>query len=207
MLELKKGIDILSEIGGIKTLAEAKALFEKKCDRENLNKLSKIRNEEAILKIANSISMVDPSSVFINTGSDDDIQKIREMSLNKGEEQPLAMKGHTIHFDLPQEQARIIDRTFYIVNEDEETSTLAKKILRKDAYEHVRRYMSGIGRGKVLLIGFFSRGPVGAMASIPALEMTTSTYVMHSGNLLYRNVFNRFDEEAERKGKLLPLYR
>ena len=41
------------------------------------------------------------------------------MSLKKGEEKELPMKGHTIHFDLAKEQARIIDRTFYIVNEDE----------------------------------------------------------------------------------------
>ena len=36
------------------------------------------------------------------------------------------MKDHTIHFDLAQEQARIIDRTFYIVNEGEKVSVLAK---------------------------------------------------------------------------------
>ena len=45
MLELKKGIDILSEIGGIKTMKEAKALFEKKIDQENLEKLNKITDE------------------------------------------------------------------------------------------------------------------------------------------------------------------
>jgi len=119
MLELKKGIDILAGVGGISTLDEAEALFEIKCDEENLAKLSKIINEEALLKIANAISMTDPDAVFVNTGSDADVQKVREMSLEKGEEQPLAMKDHTIHFDLAQEQARIIDRTFYIVNEGE----------------------------------------------------------------------------------------
>jgi phosphoenolpyruvate carboxykinase (GTP) len=60
--------------------------------------------------------------------------------------------------------------------------------------------MKGIARGKTLLLGFFSRGPIGAPASIPALEITTSTYVMHSGNLLYRNLYKGFDEEVERRG-------
>ena len=203
MLELKKGIDILSKIGGIKTLDEAKTVFEESCDQQNLEKLNKITNEEALLKIANAISMVDPGSIFVNSGSDADLHKVREMSLEKGEEQPLAMKNHTIHYDLAQEQARIIDRTFYIVNEDEDTSVLARKILRNEAYEYVKKHMTGIARGRTLLIGFFNRGPVGASAAIPALEITTSTYVMHSGDILYRNVYDKFDEEAKRKGYIL----
>ncbi|MBE9470723.1 MAG: phosphoenolpyruvate carboxykinase (GTP) [Chloroflexi bacterium] len=196
-------MDILAEIGGINTLDEAKSLFELRCDQEDVTKLSKITNEEALLKIANAISMTNPDAVFVNTGSDADVQKVREMSLKKGEEQPLAMEGHTIHFDLAQEQARIIDRTFYIVNEGEEVSVLAKRILRDEAYEYVKTHMTGIAKGKTLLVGFFSRGPIGAQTAIPALEITTSTYVMHSANILYRHVYDRFDEEVLRLGLFL----
>jgi phosphoenolpyruvate carboxykinase (GTP) len=60
--------------------------------------------------------------------------------------------------------------------------------------------MSGIARGRTLLIGFFNRGPIGAQAAIPALEITTSTYVMHSANILYRNVYEWFDQEVQRAG-------
>ena len=203
MLELKKGINILAEIGGINTLDEAKAVFAEKCDQENLAKLNKITNEEALMRIANAIAMTDPDNVFVNTGSDADVQKIRQMSIEKGEEKPLAMKDHTIHFDLAEEQARIVDRTFYIVNEDEPTSVLAKKILRQDAFDYVKTHMVGIAKGKTLLVGFFSRGPVGAEAALPALEITTSTYVMHSGNILYRHVYDRFDEEVARVGHVI----
>ena len=203
MLELKKGVDILSEIGGVKTIDEARAVFENKCDTESLDKLSKITNEEALLKIANAIAMTDPESIFVNSGSKADVEKIREMSIDKGEEKPLAMPDHTIHFDLAQEQARIVDRTFYIVNEGEKTSVLAKKILRSEAFEYVKTHMVGIAKGKTLMIGFFSRGPVGAKAALPALEISTSTYVMHSGNILYRNVYDRFDEEVARVGHVI----
>jgi phosphoenolpyruvate carboxykinase (GTP) len=202
MLELGKGIDILAAIGGTHTLDEAKALFKVKCDQENVAKLSKITNEEALLKIANAISMTDPDAVFVNTGSQADVQRVRIMSMAKGEEHPVAMKDHTLHFDLALEQARIIDRTFYIVNEGEEVSVLAKKILRDEAHEYVKTHMTGIARGMTLLVGFFSRGPIGAQAAIPALEITTSTYVMHSANILYRHVYDQFDEEVQRAGLL-----
>jgi len=200
MLELEKGIDILAKVGGIGTLDRANALFESRCDQETVAKLSGIANEKALLKIANAISMTDPDAVFVNTGLDADVRTVRKMSLKKGEEQPLAMKDHTIHFDLAQEQARIIDRTFYIVNEGETVSVLAKKILRNKAHEYIKTHMTGIAQGKTLLVGFFSRGPIGAPAAIPALEITTSTYVMHSANILYRHVYERFDEEVRRAG-------
>jgi phosphoenolpyruvate carboxykinase (GTP) len=200
MLELKKGADILAEIGDIQTLEQAQALFAAKCDSDSLSKLSAIANQEALIKIANAIAMTDPDTVFVNSGTPEDIQAVREMSLTKGEESTLAMPGHTIHFDLAQEQARIVDRTFYIVNPDEDTSVLAKSILRAQALDYVRTNMVGIARGKTLFIGFFSRGPIGAPAAIPALEITTSTYVMHSANILYRNVYAQFGAEAERVG-------
>lgn len=200
MLELGKGVDILTEVGGIDTVDEVQALFERRCDAESLEKLSRIDNSEALLKIANAISMIEPDEVFVNTGSPADRRRVRIMSMAKGEEHPVAMKDHTVHYDLPEEQARIIDRTYYIVNEGEETSVLAKSLLRDEALDYVNTHMKGIGKGKTLLIGFFSRGPVGAKAAIPALEITTSTYVMHSADLLYRNVYHQFDEEAERAG-------
>ncbi|MGD8245070.1 MAG: phosphoenolpyruvate carboxykinase domain-containing protein, partial [Anaerolineae bacterium] len=200
MLKLREGVDILAVTGGINTPREAEELFEARCDREVREKLSRIRNEEALLKIANAISLTNPDQVFVNTGSKSDRHRVRIMSLAKGEERPVAMRDHTVHFDLPKEQARIIDRTYYIVNEGERTSVLARSIPRDEAHETIRTHMTGIGKGKTLLIGFFSRGPIGAKAAIPALEITTSTYVMHSADILYRHVYHRFDQEAERAG-------
>lgn len=150
MLELKKGVDILSEVGGVKTLDEAKALFAEKFDQENLGKLNQIKNEEALLKIANAVSMMQPDSVFVNTGSAEDVQTIREMSLAKGEEAALAMPGHTIHFDYVKEQGRVVDKTLYIVNEDEAISEMARKQLRSESLAYIKEHMSGIAKGKTL---------------------------------------------------------
>jgi phosphoenolpyruvate carboxykinase (GTP) len=200
MLELNRGIDILDNIGGISHGEQAKEVFKKNLDTRNAEKIEKITNKKALIRIANAISMCGPDSVFINTGSKADEQTVRDLSLKKGEEEELAMPGHTVHFDLPHEQARIIDRTFYIVNEDEKTSVLARTTPRSEALEYVRLHMSGSMKGKTMLVGFFSRGPIGAPASIPALEITSSTYVMHSANLLYRNCYGQFDTEVERAG-------
>jgi phosphoenolpyruvate carboxykinase (GTP) len=200
MLELKKGADILSAIGGVHSIDAARALFASKMDVDSRAKIGRIGNEEALLKIANAIAVTEPRAVFVNTGSPEDREAIQRMSLEKGEEQALPMPGHTIHFDLPDEQARIIDRTYYIANADEEVSVLALHLLRDEAHRYVEAQMSGIMQDMTMLVGFFSRGPVGAQAAIPALEITSSTYVMHSANLLYFNAFDHFDEEVARAG-------
>ena len=200
MLELKKGINILAEIGGVKTVDDARSVFGQKMDDESLEKIGKIKSQDALLKIANAIAMCEPDRAWVNSGSEADTALIRKMSIEKGEEAPLAIDDHTIHFDLPKEQGRIVDRTFYIVNEDEEISVLAKKILKAEAHQYVKKWMRGIARGKTLMIGFYNRGPAGAPATIPALEISTSTYVMHSANILYRNAYATFDDEVERTG-------
>ena len=122
------------------------------------------------------------------------------MSLDKGEEKTLAMKDHTIHFDLPEEQGRIVDRTYYIINEGEPVSVLGKKMLRDEALAYVKEHMTGIMKGKTMMVGFFSRGPAGAKMALPALEITSSTYVMHSGDILYRHCYDGFDEQVEKAG-------
>jgi len=200
MLEKKKGIDIVVEIGGVSTYEAALKLFEEKLDEENLSKIKKISHTEIVIKIANAIAMCAPDSVFINTGSEADRQLIREMSLEKGEEAKLPMEGHTIHFDLKEEQGRIVDRTYYIANPGEEISSLANRIDRAEGLEDVRDKMSGIMKGKTMIVGFYMRGPVGSPASNPALEITSSTYVCHSAEILYRNAFHAFDGEVDRLG-------
>ncbi|MHC4710547.1 MAG: phosphoenolpyruvate carboxykinase (GTP) [Planctomycetota bacterium] len=201
MLELKKGVDILSHVGGVKSIDAARKIFQDKLNPEHLARLEKIKNEEALLKIANAIALCQPDDVYIATGSPQDMMKVRQMSIEKGEEAPLAMKDHTIHFDLPEEQGRIVDRTFYIVNEGEKTSVLAKKMIRDEALAYVKENMTGIMKGKTMLVGFFSRGPAGAKLALPAIEITSSTYVMHSGDLLYRHVYHDFDQQVERSGE------
>ncbi len=198
MLELKKGADILAVAGGISTIAAARDVFSQKLDAANQEKLAKIVNEEALIKVANAISMCDPASVFINTGSPEDQQWIRDYSLQKGEERKLAKEGHTIHFDLPEDQARLVNQTFYIINEGEKMSSLAKSLLRDEAMLYVKEYMPGIMADKVMMVGFYSRGPVGAEAAIPAIEISSSAYVLHSAELLYRNCFSDFDAEISR---------
>jgi phosphoenolpyruvate carboxykinase (GTP) len=200
MFEKKKGVDIVCEIGGISTIEAAMTCFESRLDSTHLSRIQYIKNPEILIKIANAIVMCDPDNIFINTGTSEDKQFIRDLCIQKCEESTLTMKNHTIHYDLKDEQGRIIDRTFYISNEGEDVSTLANKRLRSDALEDIREKMTGIMKGKTMIVGFYMRGPVGAPMSNPALEITSSTYVAHSAELLYRNAYDAFEDQVNALG-------
>jgi len=109
MMKKREGVDIVVEIGGIKTPKAAARLFEEKLEAEQLSRLQRIKHPEVKLKIANALAMCRPEHVFINTGTESDRQFIRDLALERGEESKLPMPGHTIHYDLKQEQGRIIE--------------------------------------------------------------------------------------------------
>jgi len=93
MFQKKKGMDIVVHIGGITTFEAAMRLFENRLDEQNLSRIQEIKNSEVAVKIANSIAMCEPETIFINTGSESDRAHIREMALKNGEEANLPMDG------------------------------------------------------------------------------------------------------------------
>ena len=200
MLKRGEGIDIITVLGGFNEANAAIRSITALMDAANAEKLAAITSNDVLLKIANAAALCQPDSIFINTGSAEDRQFVREQALKNGEESTLPMESHTIHYDLKDEQGRIIDRTFYIANPDEDISSLANKMLRDDAIEDIREKMTGIMKGMVMIVGFYMRGPVGAPVSNPAIEITSSAYVSHSAEILYRNAFDSFDREVAQLG-------
>ncbi len=196
----KDVMDIVTEIGKVTTVDEAMAVFKGTMDADHFSRIQRINSPAVLVKIANAIRLCGPDEIFVNTGTEEDRSFFRELALKKGEEATLPMPNHTIHYDLKEEQGRIIDRTYYIGTEGEEISSLANKMDRDQALSEVQTHMQGIMKGMCMLIGFFVRGPIGAPAADPALEITSSAYVMHSAELLYRNAFSAFDKEVERAG-------
>ncbi|OQY01826.1 MAG: phosphoenolpyruvate carboxykinase (GTP) [Desulfobacteraceae bacterium 4572_130] len=200
MLDNKIKQDIICDIGGIYSKEDIKNVFKQYLNNDHFLRMETIQNHDVRMKIANAIVLCKPKSVYINQGTENDRKFIRESSIKNGEEKPLAMENHTIHFDLKKEQGRIIDRTFYIADKGEYINSLAKSMDRAKALKEIKDNMTGIMENMVMVIGFYTRGPAGSPASNPALEITSSFYVSHSAEILYRNVFNDFNYEVERAG-------
>lgn len=193
-------MDILQTLGKIDTPDQALEIFNRKMDVRHLERLSGIRNPDTLVRIANAVALCNPDSVYVNTGSPEDRDFIRTLALEKGEEQPLSMDRHTIHFDLADEQGRIVDRTFYIADPRDQISSLANRLDREAALENIRSNLTDIMAGNTMIVGFYMRGPVDAPVSNPALEITSSAYVSHSAEILYRNAYEDFDRTVDALG-------
>ena len=200
MQKANNDINLINELGKIETKEDATSIFRQYMDENHLNRILKINNSDVLIRIANSIVLCNPKSIFVNTGTPEDLVYIKELAIKKGEESPLAIKNHTIHFDLEKEQGRIVDRTYYIANPEDQVSSLANRMDRPTALEQVRSNMKDIMKDMTMIIGFYMRGPVGSPVSNPALEITSSAYVSHSAELLYRNSYTHFDKEVEKLG-------
>jgi len=193
-------MDILNTLGKIESPDEAVTIFKQKMDDTHLSRISQIKHPDILIRIANAIVLCNPDKVFINTGSTEDQTFIKDIALEKKEERPLALENHTIHFDLAGEQGRIVDRTFYIANPEDHISSLANRMDRKNALNDIESNLTGIMEGMTMIVGFYMRGPVGSPVSNPALEITSSAYVSHSAELLYRNAFADFEREVKNLG-------
>jgi phosphoenolpyruvate carboxykinase (GTP) len=193
-------MDILNVLGKVTSVEDAKKIFARRMDTVQLDRILKITNPDILQRIANAIVICNPDTIFINTGSFEDQAFIRNLALETGEESALAMENHTIHFDLAGEQGRIVDRTFYIANPEDHISSLANRMNRENALEDIQTNMTDIMAGKTMMVGFYMRGPVGSPVSNPALEITSSAYVSHSAELLYRNAYADFDKEVATLG-------
>lgn len=200
MVENRVGPDIAGELGRIDSNEKINDIFRQYMDDEHFSRMEQQGNMEVRKKVANAISICKPAAVYINMGSPEDKAFIRNLAIEKGEEQPLAMENHTIHFDLAKEQGRILDRTFYIADKWEDVSSLANRMDRETALKDIGSNMDGIMSNMTMIVGFYMRGPVGSPASNPAMEITSSAYVAHSAEILYRNTFKEFSSEVERLG-------
>ena len=172
-------------------------LILSKCDEHNKGKVCQISNKEILRIIANRIELCNPDNLFIHTGSDADCEHIKKMSLSSGEEQKLAMEGHTIHFDPPAEQGRVVKQTYAIDDEGIYTSSLANAMPRKEADDLIKNCMKNIMDGKTMIVGFYVRGPIGAPTSYASLTISDTWYLAHQQNNLYRKNPVYFEKQSE----------
>ncbi|MCX6357837.1 MAG: phosphoenolpyruvate carboxykinase, partial [Candidatus Aureabacteria bacterium] len=130
--------------------------------------------------IAATLELCDPARVFLSTDTPDEIRHLRESAVRHGEETPLAIAGHTYHFDNPADQGRDKKNTGILVPPGMELGRAIETKDRDPALEDIRLILNGIMRGKEAYVCFFCLGPARSEFSIPCVQITDSSYVAHS---------------------------
>lgn len=168
-----------------------------------LAKLSALGNERVGSFVAEAIELLQPASVLVSADEAADLAAIRRLALETGEERPLALAGHTIHFDGYQDQGRDTFSTRYLLTPGMSLGARLNSTPRVEGLAEIRGLMAGAMRGRTMIVRFLVLGPVGSVFAIPCIQITDSAYVAHSEDLLYRPGY----EEFRRRGNTPDFFR
>jgi phosphoenolpyruvate carboxykinase (GTP) len=172
--------------------AKVNEMVKDKFIGEGYEKLLKINNPKLHEFIVKFVELCNPDKIFVCSDTPEDVKYIREKAIENGEESKLKMEGHTVHFDNYYDQGRDKKNTGILVpkglNLGEAIETRDRDAGLKDIHEILKDIM----KGKELYILFFCLGPTNSIFSIPAVQLTDSSYVAHSETLLYRLGYAEF---------------
>ena len=161
-------------------------------DENSIKKIKAVKNKYVEEVIDKYIKLCRPKKVTVIADSKEDIEYVRKLALQKGEEKELKIKGHTIHFDGYFDQARDPKNTRVLLPKGKNISRYITTIDKEEGLNEVFGILDGIMEGKEMIICFFCLGPNNSKFAIPALQITDSAYVAHSETILYRAGYKEF---------------
>ena len=167
-------------------------ILQPKLDPRSLAKLSALDNDKLHAFVADAVELCRPESVFVADDSEADVAYVRARSIELGEEKPLAIEGHTIHYDGMSDLARDPKATKYLLPKGMSLGQKLAAIDRDEGLGEIRGYLAGSMTGRRMLVRFFSLGPANSPFSISCIQITDSCYVAHSEDLLYRGGYEQF---------------
>jgi len=168
------------------------SLFKGPLDGDSLAKLEAMNNPHVLEQVERFVRLCKPAKVTVITDAPGDIAYVRRLALDTGEETPLKMRGHTIHYDGYHDQARDVENTRVLLPPGMKMSKVIKTIDREEGLREVLGFLDGSMKGKECLVRFFSLGPTNSQFTQCALQITDSSYVAHSEDLLYRSGYEQF---------------
>ncbi len=168
------------------------SILKTRLGKEDYQKLMAINNPKLHQFIADYVELCNPDRVFICTDSPEDIRFIREEAIRAGEERRLATNGHTVHFDGYYDQARDEKNTKFLLPKGVDLGSNINAIDKEEGLKEIHSLLKNIMQWHKLYICFFCLGPTNSKFSLPCVQLTDSSYVAHSSDLLYRLGYEEF---------------
>ncbi|NWG09891.1 MAG: phosphoenolpyruvate carboxykinase (GTP) [Nitrososphaerales archaeon] len=159
-------------------------------------RLERIDNPQLHQFIAKYVELCNPDKVFVCTDSPEDVQYIKKVAIENGEESELAIPGHTIHFDSYYDQGRDKENTRILVSKGVDLGSSISTRDRDEGLREIYKILKDIMSGHELYVCFFCLGPTNSEFSLPCVQLTDSSYVAHNEHLLYRSGYEEFIREG-----------
>ena len=168
-------------------------LLKSKMTEKSYSRLTAINNQKVYDFVGEFAEHCNPASIYVCDDSKEDEMFIRKTALEKGEEHPMALSEHTIHWDGYGDQARDKVNTRYMVYPENLEKMKAMNSLPYDqAYKEIMGIAKDNMAGKEAIVKFFCEGPANGPFTMPCVQFTDSWYVAHSEAILYRPAYRHF---------------
>jgi phosphoenolpyruvate carboxykinase (GTP) len=171
-------------------------LLKAKMDEASFAKIAALESDGVNDFIAYAVELTEPDAVFVADDSEEDVAKVRQMAIDNKEEIPLAIEGHTVHYDGYYDQARKKEVTKYLVPKDDYLDPKLNQIDRDEGLKELEDLQRGSYKGRTMLVRFFCLGTVDSVFAIPCLQITDSAYVGHAEDMLYRGGYEEFKRQS-----------
>jgi len=175
-------------------------LLKEKCSLAGYHKLIQLNSPELLDFVGRYVELCNPASVYVCDDSLEDREYVRRRAVESGEERPLKIKGHTVHFDGYYDQARDRKNTKYLLPKGIELGEGFNTIDRELGLKEIEKLFKDIMMEKEVFILFFCLGPTDSEFSIPCVQITDSSYVAHSEYILYRCGYGEFRRSGNQRG-------
>ncbi|MFH1379931.1 MAG: phosphoenolpyruvate carboxykinase (GTP) [bacterium] len=171
-------------------------LLETKCTQENLDKLIALKNPVLMEFIATYAELCNPRSIFVRTDAAEEARYIADKAQEQKEEIPLAINGHTAHFDGYFDQGRDKANTRFLMYDDLKIGPDMNSTDREEGLQEIKGFLKNSMAGKDMYVLFLCLGPVDSEFSIYGVQITDSAYVAHAEDILYRPAYNVFKKKG-----------
>jgi phosphoenolpyruvate carboxykinase (GTP) len=156
-------------------------------DAKAYQRLAAIANPDLHAFVAKYVEICNPDRVFVCTDSPEDRKFIREEAIRTGEERPLGIEGHTLHYEHYSDQGRDKEHTKFLLPPGVDLGPEIGSMDKEAGLTEIHGILQDIMMGHTAYVLFFTLGPTHSEFSIPAVQITDSAYVAHSEHLLYRS--------------------
>ncbi|MGD0396320.1 MAG: phosphoenolpyruvate carboxykinase (GTP) [Nitrososphaerales archaeon] len=155
-------------------------------------RLEAIRSDAVLKFVSEYVELCNPASVYVSASTPEDLQFVRNSAVVDGEESRLKVEGHTAHFESYYDQGRDREHTLVLVPGGASLGPGIRTGDRLERIKEVRSLLGGIMAGRRMFVAFYCLGPIGSVFSIPCVQLTDSSFVVHSENILYRQGYEEF---------------
>ncbi len=135
------------------------------------------------------IALTKPDKVVWIDGSDEQLEALREEAFASGEMIKLnqeKLPGCVYHRTLPNDVARVEDRTFICTSTKEEAGPTNNWCDPKEMYAKLTPMYDGVMKGRTMYVIPYSMGPIGSPLAKVGVEVTDSIYVVLNMDIMTR---------------------